>query len=131
MLDTNMASYVISDHDGTLNSVLEKVSLSQVCISVITEAEILFGVQKKSSSENLKRRVEGFFGSVASLPWGSEEAQRYAELRFHSQAKGITLANMDLLIAAHSIAVGATLVTNDKAFSHFSEWLRLENWISK
>jgi len=40
-----------------------------------------------------------------------------------------TLSNMDMLIGAHSIAIDATLVTNDKAFTHLSNWVDLENWI--
>ena len=129
MLDTNMASYAIREHDKNLDSRLEEVGVSGVCISTITEAELRFGVCNQPAATNLNKLVNSFLSRVDCLPWGSNAACSYAELRAHSKARGLALSNMDMLIGAHSIAVGATLITNDKAFLHFSEWIEMDNWI--
>jgi len=129
MLDTNMASYAIRNRNEKLDSQLVRVGVTNLCISAITEAELRFGLWQNPSAIKLKALVNEFFARVDTLPWGTDAARSYAELRTHSKAKGFTLNNMDMLIGAHSIAIGATLVTNDNAFTHLSDWVDLENWI--
>ena len=129
MLDTNMASYAIREQDINLDSRLEEIGVSGVCISTITEAELRFGVCNQPAATKLNELVNSFLSRVDCLPWDSNSACSYAELRAHSKARGLALSNMDMLIGAHSIAVGATLITNDKAFLHFSEWIEMDNWI--
>jgi tRNA(fMet)-specific endonuclease VapC len=128
MLDTNTSSYLMRSQDKGIQSRLKKQGVGGVCISAITEAELLFGLLNNPTAVNLGRLVHEFLSRVDCLPWGSDAAHSYAELRAHSKAQGLSLSNMDMLIAAHSVAVGATLISNDKAFSHFSEWIELDNW---
>ena len=130
MLDTNTVSYHLRSRDTALQSRLVECGVSGVCISVITEAELRFGLLQNLSVTKLRELVDEFLSRVDSVAWNSDAAHAYAELRTHSKTRGLTLSNMDMLIAAHSIATSSTLVTNDGAFSYLSEWIQLENWVS-
>jgi tRNA(fMet)-specific endonuclease VapC len=129
MLDTNTVSYLLRSQNKAIQLRLKQHGVTGLCISAITEAELRFSLGKNPSSIKLSKLVNEFLSRVDSLPWATEAARCYAELRTHSRAHGFALSNMDMLIGVHSIAVGATLITNDKVFSHLSEWIKLENWV--
>lgn len=98
------------------------------CISVITEAELQYGLAKSPNAQALRPAIEGFLAKIQILPWGSDEAYAYGRLRAKQGAAGKPLRNLDMLIAAHAISVGAILVTNDKAFSHVADLSGTLNW---
>jgi tRNA(fMet)-specific endonuclease VapC len=95
---------------------------------VITEAEIRYGLAKRPEAVALRERMEWFLAAVKVLPWGRDEARAYGVLRANLESSGKTLENMDMLIAAHAIAIGAVLVTNDKAFAQVEDLHATENW---
>jgi tRNA(fMet)-specific endonuclease VapC len=128
MLDTNMASYIIKGANATVQKRLENVPMANVCISSITQAELLRGVALKPSAKNLSLIVNEFLLRVEILPWDSPAAESWATLRTIFEKAGKTLATMDMLIAAHANSCGATLVTNDKAFYNVRMFLSLEDW---
>jgi tRNA(fMet)-specific endonuclease VapC len=125
MLDTNIASYAI--RGGMLQSRLGLRPLSALCISAITEAELLFGVAKRADAPVLKTAVSEFLRRVQPLAWDSGVAATYAALRARLESQGTPLGSLDTLIAAHAIACGCVLVTNDKAMARVPE-LRAEDW---
>ena len=127
MLDTNTVSYLIKGN-AALDKKLSKIPMSRLCISSITEAELRLGVAKKPEAKNLEKLVNEFLLRIETLPWNSEAARAYAKLRAACEGEGKPLGNMDMLIAVHSIAVEATLVTSDKAFYHLEHYLALEDW---
>jgi tRNA(fMet)-specific endonuclease VapC len=128
MLDTNTASYVIKGKPMEVREHLLSVPMISVCISVITEAELLWGVVKRPDAKRLSIAVKEFLLRVEILPWDSLAAKAYAELRTACEKAGKLLGNMDMLIAAHAKAEGTVLVTNDKAFYHIEHVLHLEDW---
>jgi len=128
MLDTNTASYIIKGEPAVIRERLRKVPMSNVCVSTITEAELLRGVAKKPDAKRLPIAVKEFLLRVEILPWDSDAADAYAQLRTACENEGKPLGNMDMLIAAHCVAVGAVLVTNDKAFYNVKHHLMLEDW---
>lgn len=128
MLGTNTASYLIKGQQKVIREHLLKVPMVNVCISAITEAELLRGVAKKPDAKQLARAVKEFLLRVEILPWDSPAANAYAELRTVCESEGKSLETMDMLIAAHSVAVGAVLVSNDKAFFNIEQHLKLEDW---
>ena len=73
-------------------------------------------------------RWKGFLSKIKILSWGGEEAIAYGNLRAKLDAMGRTLGNLDMLIAAHAVSVGAVLVTNDKAFLRVDDLHATENW---
>lgn len=128
MLDTNTASYIIKGEPTVIRERLRNVPMANVCVSTITEAELLRGVAKKPEAKRLPVAVKEFLLRVEILPWDSDAADAYAQLRTACENEGRSLGNMDMLIAAHSVAVGAVLVTNDKAFYNVKHHLILEDW---
>jgi tRNA(fMet)-specific endonuclease VapC len=81
----------------------------------------------------LRRRlaIEEFFGSMRVLPWPSLAAEIYANLRASIERSGTPIGDHDIMIAAHALALGAILVTNNtRHYSRFSPPLRLENWLN-
>lgn len=79
-------------------------------------------------AHGLHSAIEGFLGKIQVLPWGREEATVYGDLRAKLEASGKTLGTLDMLIAAHAMAVDAVLVSNDQAFSHVRDLPGCENW---
>jgi tRNA(fMet)-specific endonuclease VapC len=128
MLDTNTASYIIKGTNDNIKAHLESVPMASICVSSITQAELLRGVAKKPEAKHLPVIVHEFLLRVEILPWDSHAAKVYAELRTACEKKGKSLGAMDMLIAAHSVSSGAILVTNDKAFYKVGNYLSLENW---
>ena len=128
MLDTNTASYIIKGEPAAVREHLLKVPMESVCISSITQAELLRGVARKPEAKRLSIAVKEFLIRVDIMPWDSDVAEAYARLRTSCESEGTPLGTMDMLIAAHSVAVGAVLVTNDKAFYMVKHHLSLEDW---
>ena len=128
MLDTNTARYIIKGEPAVIRERLRKVPMANVCVSAITEAELLRGVAKKPEAKHLPIAVKEFLLRVEILPWDSDAADAYAQLRTACENEGKPLGNMDMLITAHSVAVGAVLITNDKAFYNVKHHLMLEDW---
>ena len=129
MLDTNMVSSIARGRSASARARLLGLTAGEVgCISAITEAEIRYGLARRPEATALKVLMEGFVAGLRVLPWGSAEAETYGFLRARLEAAGLTLGNMDLMIAAHAVAVGAILVTNDKAFGQVEELRSMVNW---
>jgi len=127
LLDTNTASYVIK---GTFPRVCErllKVPMAELGISVITEAELRFGVARRPEATALKRVVEEFLLRVEVLPWNSEAAQHYARIRAALEKDGEPMGNLDMMIAAQAVAAGVVLVTHDHVFRRV-KGLKVEDW---
>jgi tRNA(fMet)-specific endonuclease VapC len=128
MLDTNMASHIIKGDMAQVRKRLAQVPLHNIVVSVVTQAELLYGVAKRGKPLGLSTRVHEFLVRVEVLPWTQNEARAYGDFRTSCEAYGVTLAPMDLMIAAHANASGAILVTRDQAFSRVPHGLALEDW---
>jgi tRNA(fMet)-specific endonuclease VapC len=116
LLDTNMASYVIKGNIPRVRERLLRVPMAEVGISVITEAELRFGVARKPAATQLKIAVEEFLVRVEILSWDSGAARQYATIRATLEAIGQPMGNLDMMIAAHGLAAEAAVVTHDQVF---------------
>ena len=81
----------------------------------MSEGAILFGLSLRPAGQRYAVAARRFLGRVDILPWDKEAADVYGPLRAELQRAGTMLAEMDLLIASHAMALGAVLVTNDQA----------------
>jgi tRNA(fMet)-specific endonuclease VapC len=126
MLDTNMVSHFIKGSTNVRNKVVS-VPMSELGISAITEGELLFGLANKPDAKQLSLVVHEFLIRVNVLPWDNNVAACYGTLCAGMQKKGKILGNLDLLIAAHALALGAVLITNDRAFAQV-DGLKIEDW---
>lgn len=129
LLDTNIVSYILKGrHSAKLEAKMRTVDKQDLYISVITEAELAYGL-KKSNNERLEHKVQDFLRNINVLDWNRNIVQSYAELRYHSQKQGITVAELDLQIAAHAKAGNMVLISNDAIFEYLMPMgLQLENW---
>ena len=129
LLDTNMVSYIVKGRSLVASDRLVALSGNEVAaVSTITVAEIRYGLAKKPEATALKSLMDSFLASIQVLPWGTDEAEAYGSVRAQLEKKGITLGNMDMMIAAHAIVAKATLVTNDKAFAQVDQLVAPVNW---
>lgn len=126
MLDTNMVSYLIKGHPYVTQNVIS-APMNTLCISAITEGELVFGLAKHPHAKNLHDRVNEFLKRIDILPWESDTATQYGSTRAKITTKGKILAPLDLLIATHALSLNAILVTNNKAFRQVPE-LIIEDW---
>ncbi len=127
LLDTNTASYAIKGNIARIREQLLTVPMADIGISVITEAELRFGVARLPAAVRLKYLVEEFLVRVEVLPWNSAAARQYAEIRAVLERSGRPMGNMGMLIAAHALAVEAVLVTHDRVFRRV-KGLKIEDW---
>ena len=129
ILDTNTASYILKGKSIKAKHRLGNLKAGEVvCVSVITEAELRFGLARRPLATTQQLLLEQFLNTAEILPWGREEAASYATLRARQEAAGKSISPFDLLIAAHAMTVGAVLVTNDEAFHHIPGLPGIESW---
>jgi len=127
LLDTNTVSYIIKGNRLRVRERLLRVAMAEVGISVITEAELLFGLARRPDATRLKIVVEEFLLRVEVLPWGSEAAQQYARIRAALEGGGEPMGNLDLMIAAQALGSGLVLVTSDTVFRRV-KGLKIADW---
>ena len=127
LLDTNIASYAIKGNVPHVRERLVRMPMPEVGISVITEAELRFGLAKKPGAARLGVAVEEFLLRVEILSWDSDAAKSYASLRSDMERAGEPMGNLDMMIAAHALAAQTVLVTHDRVF-HRVKQLKIEDW---
>jgi tRNA(fMet)-specific endonuclease VapC len=127
MLDTNIVSYFVRGIYPEIRKRLNHTPLGEMAVSAVTEAELLFWIIGRPPNARIRVGVEDFLMRVPSLPWDSGAAQSYARTREILKRQGRVLSSEDMMIAAHALSLGLTLVTHDQAFS-FVDGLRTEDW---
>lgn len=126
MLDTNTLSYLVQSHPVVVRRVVA-VPMAALCMSSITEAELLFGLAKRPAAKRLHAIVRELLQRVDVLPWDHAAAERYGITRADLVRKGKILAPLDLLISTHALSMGAILVTSDSVFGQVPD-LVVEDW---
>lgn len=138
LLDTNIASHIIKGDIPAVREQLVRVPMHQIAVSAVTQAELMYEVAKRGHPAGLSLRVTGFLARVEVLPWTAQVADAYGHLRAACEAAGITLASMDMMIAAHALLLQqqaaqagerSVLVTRDRVFSRIPEpGLAIADW---
>ena len=126
MLDTNAASGLVKSQPK-VTARFKAEAPDSVCLSVVTEGEMLFGVARRPEARGLRVAVSELLAAIDVLPWTSATARRYATLRADLERQGRPLGALDLMIAAHAAEHHMTLVTHDGAFGAVPG-LRVEDW---
>lgn len=128
LLDTNILSDVINRPFGVVARHLDGIDPDTVCTSIIVACEVMFGAELKASPK-LQTKVERALLHFAVLPFGDDCDLHYARLRVDLQRRGLPIGANDMLIAAHALALGATLVTDNVREFERVEGLAVENWL--
>ncbi len=131
MLDTNIISDLMrgagSRAAASSRQAIQSGKVTAFCTTVVVQCELLFGLTKRPS-DKLRAAYEIEMGKLQVLPLTPDIADHYAQLRTQLEALGTPIGPNDALIAAHALAVNATLVTGDAEFLRVPG-LRVENWL--
>ena len=127
LLDTNIASYVIKGNIPAVRRRIVQVPMAQLAISAVTEGELRYGTARRPDAARLRTIVDEFLLRMTILPWDSEAAQHYGQIRAALEREGQPMGNLDMMIGAHAVALGAVLVTNDQALARIKQ-LKVEDW---
>lgn len=128
LLDTNIV-IAISKRAPTLLPWLERHAARDVVLSAVVLAEIEYGIAKSARREHNRRVFDAIVHGFEVVPFDGDAAHHYGEVRAALEQRGQPIGPNDLMIAAHALALDATLVTdNTREFSRV-EGLRLENWL--
>jgi tRNA(fMet)-specific endonuclease VapC len=128
MLDTDTTSYIMKRSNDSVLRRLKKTLVSDVWISVITKAELLFGVEMSPRRSQDEAALDAFLAYVGVLDFPDQAALDYAKIRADLQRKGTIIGGNDLFIAAHARSLGLTLVTNNTREFRRVPHLTTENW---
>ncbi len=129
MLDTNIVSDLIRNPQGQVAEKLAAHGTSGVCISIIVAAELRYGTVKKRSPR-LQSRVEGILERMDVLPFDRPCDAEYGRLRAKLEAAGTPIGPNDMFIAAHALAIGAFLITDNLREFQRVPGLKAENWLT-
>ncbi len=128
MLDTDTCSYIMRRSNDAVLKRLAKVPVSDVCISVVTKSELLFGVEVSPKRRQDEAALDAFLRHLEVLDFPDKASLHYAKIRADLKARGTMIGANDLLIAAHARSLGLTLVTNNtREFGRVGS-LSIDNW---
>ena len=129
MLDTNICIYVIKHKPETVFQKLQNTNPEDVCISSVTYAELVHGVEKSAAVEKNRLALSMLLANMEILDFDVDAADCYGKIRAVLEKKGTPIGPLDMMITAHAQSLGYTVVTNNvKEFSRVSA-LRIENWV--
>jgi len=131
MLDTDICSYVIRERPLEVFEQFKKVDVKQLCISTVTYAELIYGVEHSSSRKINRPIIDDFVRHLDIITWDEDAAEHYGKIRAFLRAEGNIIGSMDVMIAAHARSQNMILITNnDKHFKRVPK-LRVENWVAQ
>jgi tRNA(fMet)-specific endonuclease VapC len=128
LLDTNIVSDLVRNPQGRVAQHIRKIGENKVCTSIIVAAELRYGATKKGSS-HLSAQLEAILGALEILPFETPSDKVYGSIRARLEEAGRPIGANDLLIAAHALSLGYTVVTNNEDEFARVENLPHENWL--
>ena len=130
MLDTDLSIYVINRRPvAALNSF--NAHAGQICVSAITLAELVHGVEKSGNPTRTRRRVDDFTSRLSVLEYGECAAVHYGEIKSDLERRGLVIGPNDLHIAGHARSEALTLVTNNQREFDRVDGLRTDCWVER
>ena len=128
MLDTNICIYAIKHKPEKVFQKLQEVDPEDVCVSSVTYAELVHGVEKNAAVERNRLALFMLLANIEILNFDVEAADCYGKIRAGLEKKGTPIGSLDMMIAGHAMSMGYTVVTNNvKEFSRVPD-LKIENW---
>jgi tRNA(fMet)-specific endonuclease VapC len=128
MLDTDTCSYIMKRSNDAVLKRIRKIPVHEVCISVITKSELLYGVELSPKRQQDETALTSFLGYVEVLDFPDRASAHYAAIRADLKKQGTMIGANDLFIAAHARCLGLTLVTNNSREFRRVRNLAIENW---
>lgn len=128
MLDTNICIYTIKHKPPEVIRNFLRHDPDEMCISSITYAELMHGVEKSQAVERNRMAITLFLSAITILPFDQHAAEEYGKVRAELERKGTPIGPMDMLIAGHARVEDLVLVTNNTREFFRVEKLEVEDW---
>lgn len=129
MLDTDISSYIMKGSEPSVMKRLARAAVGDVCISAISKAELLYGVEVSPRPAQDRARLDVFLRHMVVLDFPQDAAADYAAIRARLNKDGTMIGANDLFIASHARSLGLTLVTNNTREFRRVPQLHIENWL--
>ncbi len=128
LLDTNICIYIRQEKPEAVLRRFRKLRQGEAALSVITYGELLFGAAKSKQRIEALDRLRELLHWLPALPLPETAAEAYGTIRADLTSKGQMIGNNDLWIAAHALAAGLILVTNNEKEFRRVQGLKMQNW---
>jgi tRNA(fMet)-specific endonuclease VapC len=128
LLDTNICIYVRRRRPEAVLRQFDRLTPGEAAISVITYGELLYGANKSTQRELVLQTLHEFFRLIPALPLPENAGEVYGFIRANLESRGEIISANDLWIAAHALASGLILVTNDEKEFRRVRGLKVQNW---
>ena len=128
LLDTNICIYIRQKRPETLLRRFEKLRPGEAAISVITHGELLYGAETSPHRSRALERLQELIVLLPALALPESAAEKYGKIRAELEPKGEMIGNNDLWIAAHALASGLIVVTNNDGEFRRVRGLKIQNW---
>lgn len=128
LLDTNICIYIRQKRPEEILRRFRKLHPGEAALSVITYGDLLYGAAKSAQRQAALERLQELVHLPPALPLPESAAEEYGSIRAELESKGEMIGNNDLWIAAHALATGLTLVTNNQSEFRRVRGLKVQNW---
>lgn len=132
LLYTHIVSHFVRASSPALTRRILESEASSLCISAINAGELLYGLGRLPPSrraQTLRRQLDAVFTAIAAAPLPAGAAAHYGTVRSALEKVGNPIGGNDLWIAAHALAQGLTLVTNNTGAFQRIKGLQVEDWV--
>ena len=129
MLDTNICIYLIKHKPPQVFEKLQEHNPDEICISAVTYAELVHGVEKSKAVERNRLALTILLSNIEILDFDMKAAEEYGRIRADLEKKGTPIGPLDMMIAGHAKSLGYTVVTNNLGEFKRVEGLQYENWV--
>ncbi|MCU6752789.1 type II toxin-antitoxin system tRNA(fMet)-specific endonuclease VapC [Bovifimicola ammoniilytica] len=129
MLDTNICIYLIKHKPPQVFEKLQEHNPDEICISAVTYAELVHGVEKSKAVERNRLALTILLSNIEILDFDMKVAEEYGRIRADLEKKGTPIGPLDMMIAGHAKSLGYTIVTNNVGEFKRVEGLQYENWV--
>ena len=129
MLDTNICIYLIKHKPPQVFEKLQEHNPDEICISAITYAELVHGVEKSKAVDRNRLALTILLSNIEILDFDMNAAEEYGRIRADLEKKGTPIGPLDMMIAGHAKSLGYTVVTNNVGEFKRVEGLQHENWV--
>ena len=128
LLDTNICIYIIKQKPAWVRGKFNSLPINAVGVSSITSSELYYGVSKSRNASQNRQALAQFLSPLYVAPYDEMAASFYGDLRAELEKSGNIIGSLDMLIAAHALSLGVSLVTNNQREFQRVAGLLLENW---
>ena len=128
MLDSNTCAFIMNERSGVVERFRQALPHG-ICISSIVLSELEYGVRKSAAQERNRNKLNGLCSLISIFPYDTLATAEYGLIRNDLERRGQVIGSLDMLIAAHAISLGLTLVTNNTSEFLRVDGLKVEDWV--